>query len=69
MHLAFPSEKQNWGEVQVQPGQAREINSHPCKAGETITVRMKRVADSDTTLEFEQDKDGLKIGLYIVPIN
>ncbi|RYP31940.1 hypothetical protein DL767_005481 [Monosporascus sp. MG133] len=60
-----PGVAEDLGQFTVKPGNAYNIASFDCPAGERVSIEMANVADGDTSLRFFQDYNPCPIGLFM----
>ncbi|RYP71125.1 hypothetical protein DL771_005059 [Monosporascus sp. 5C6A] len=60
-----PDVAEDLGQFTVKPGNAYNIASFDCPAGERVSIEMANVADGDTSLRFFQDYNPCPIGLFM----
>ncbi|RYP05027.1 hypothetical protein DL765_009966 [Monosporascus sp. GIB2] len=60
-----PDVAEDLGQFTVKPGNAYDIASFDCPAGERVSIEMANVAGGDTSLRFFQDYNPCPIGLFM----
>ncbi|RYO85252.1 hypothetical protein DL766_000104 [Monosporascus sp. MC13-8B] len=60
-----PDVAEDLGQFTVKPGNAYEIASFNCPAGERVSIEMANIAGGDTSLRFFQDYNPCPIGLFM----
>ncbi|RYP44469.1 hypothetical protein DL768_009068 [Monosporascus sp. mg162] len=60
-----PDVAEDLGQFTVKPGNAYNIASFDCPAGERASIEMANAADEDTSLRFFQDYNPCPIGLFM----